>query len=394
MCRQAWAGRIVRPEKIRCTMKIVAAFDSYKDSLSAPDACAAVSRGITRLSPSHQVISCPLSDGGEGFVKALTTASGGTIHHLLVTGPLLAPVLAIMGMLPDNCTVLIEAAQACGLELLPASQRSPCTTTTIGVGEMIRHAIAISAKRLIIGLGGSATCDAGLGMLSTLGWRFLGSDGQMLSPIGASLHEVVEIIPGPPIPAGIEIIAACDVSNPLFGRHGAAYTYAPQKGASTEEVAQLDAGLRHFASCCEKQLGIDGAECAGAGAAGGLGYALQTLLGASFQSGASIAITYSRLVEYLCGADLCFTGEGRTDQQTVAGKLPAAVSQVCASLGIPCVCLSGALGDGWEQLYHTGATSILSITQRPASIHDAIANTDVALSDTAEALVRLFAAHR
>jgi glycerate kinase len=365
-------------------MKIVLAFDSYKGSLSAPAACAAAAAGVARAGATS--VSLPLSDGGEGFVDALTAAGGGWRQEVTVTGPHFHPVPAEIGWLGD--TAVIESAQACGLGLLPPEARHPGRTTTLGVGELLRAAADGGARQIVVGLGGTGTNDGGLGLLQALGWRFEDAHGDALPPVGEALGRVARIVPGTPVP--VPVTAACDVRNPLFGPMGAAYVFAPQKGATPDEAAALDAGLRHFAVVCADVLGRDASGAPGAGAAGGLGFALLAFLGATFQPGAALAIALARLDDHLRDADLCLTGEGQTDAQTAFGKLPAAVAARCRAAGVPCVCLSGALGDGWRALYDHGMTAILSITQRPEPLADALAHAADALADTAEAVARCF----
>lgn len=367
-------------------MKIVLAFDAFKGCLSAVEACAAAATGIRHSLPDATVIACPLSDGGEGFADAL---AGGTGHgeQVTVTGPLDTPVEATLAWLPDG-TAVVEAAQACGLTLVPPADRSPLHTTTTGVGELIRTAIARGARRILVGLGGSATNDAGMGMLAALDWQFLDAAGHPVPLTGAGLGQVAQILPGQPI-TGIEIIAACDVTNPLDGPQGAAAVYAPQKGASTDDVATLDQGLAHYAAVWRATFGKDWAQHAGAGAAGGLGFALLAGLGASMRAGAEIVIEAVQLREQLVGAALCLTGEGRTDAQTIHGKLPAAVASCCREAGIPCVCLSGALGAGWRDLYAQGMTAVWSISHGPQTLEAAINECATALADAAEGVARL-----
>jgi len=378
--------------------KIVLAFDSFKGSLTAPQACQAAAEGVARLSPAPEVMLCPLSDGGEGFAEALRLAAGGQMHALRVTGPLGKPTRAELVWL-TGATAVVESAQACGLHLVPPRRRSPWQTTSYGVGEMLAAAVLpreaetpyapkTPLRRIVVGLGGSATNDGGMGLLAALGWQFLDADDNALPPIGASLARVQRIVPGHRL-SGIEIVAACDVTNPLYGPHGAAHTFAPQKGAVPAEVIALDEGMRHYAAVCADFLGTDYADRPGAGAAGGLGFALLAFFGATFQPGAQLAIALSGLSSHLRGADLCLTGEGQTDFQTAYGKLPAAVAACCVQAAVPCVCLSGALGRDWHTLYQQGFTAILSIAQRPTTLREAIRHAPAALADTAEAVARL-----
>ncbi len=374
-------------------MKIVLAFDSFKGALSAPEVCAAASAGLARLSPAPEVVACPLSDGGEGFADALRVAGGGQALPFQVTGPLFETVRAEVIFFEHHRRALIESARACGLGLVPPDRRSPLRTTSYGVGEMLRAAYAVGARELVVGLGGSSTNDAGLGLLAALGWRFLDAGGQEVPPVGASLGLVTRIEPGETLPDA-EITVACDVCNPLYGPEGAARVYAPQKGASPEDVAALDAGLAHFAAVCAETLGHDDAAKPGAGAAGGLGFAFLACLHAHFQPGAEVAIETARLADHLRGADLCVTGEGQTDYQTAYGKLPAAVAACCRRAGVPCVCLSGALGERWREAYAAGFTAMLSTSQRPQTLENAMADTAATLADAAEAVGRLAATLR
>lgn len=368
-------------------MKIVLAFDSFKGSMTANEACRAAASGLARLASPPTVIYCPLSDGGEGFAETIRLATNGDIRTLEVTGPLFQPVRAAIVLLDDGATAVVESAQACGLTLVPSDQRAPGTTTTRGVGEMIAAAVRAGATEIIIGLGGSSTNDAGMGLLAALGWRFLDAAGHDLPPVGDSLGQVDSIIPATPPP--VRIVAACDVTNPLYGPRGAACTFAAQKGASPAEVQMLDAGLRHFATVCAEHLGVDYSQHPGVGAAGGLGFALLAFLGAEFQNGAELAMRLTGLARHLHGADLCLTGEGQTDYQTGYGKLPASVAACCTAAGVPCVCLSGTLGEGWHDLYRSGFRAILSISPGPQSLDTALATAEPALADAAEAIGRL-----
>jgi len=368
--------------------RIVLAFDSYKGSLTAPAVCAAAATGLTRLG-AIEAVALPLSDGGEGFADALCIAGGGQRESLSVTGPLFDAVPAELVLLHNGTVAVVESAQACGLGLVPVARRSPLHTTTQGVGELLLAAHARGAREVVVGLGGSSTNDGGLGLLQALGWRFLDAHGQALPPVGDALQRVAQIKPGQTL-AGMRIVAACDVCNPLYGPEGAARVFAPQKGADASAVDMLDAGLWHFATVCAAFLGKDYADCPGAGAAGGLGFALLAFLHAEFRPGAELAIEHARLDAHLHGAALCMTGEGQTDAQTAYGKLPAAVAARCSAAGVPCVCLSGALGAGWRTLYDQDLTAIFSISPRPQSLEAALAGSAAAVADTAEAIGRLF----
>lgn len=369
-------------------MKVVLAFDSWKGSLSAPEACAAAAAGLARLQPPPHCVLCPLSDGGEGFVDTVACAAGGEVRRYRVTGPLGTPVDAGVVFLDGGKRAVVESAQACGLHLVSEGQRHPGRLSTVGVGELIRYAAQAGAQEIVIGLGGSATNDGGIGLLTALGWQFLDASGRAVKPCGDALADVTRVLP-PPAPFSTTIVAACDVTNPLYGPTGAAAIYAPQKGASPGDVRQLDAGLRHYAAACARALGRDRSGEPGCGSAGGLGFALLAVLGARFRSGAELAIELTGLAAHLRGACLCLTGEGRTDAQTASGKLPAAVARQCREAGVPCVCLSGALGDGVGALHALGMTAALSVMQRPSTLGEAMAGARAALADTAEAVGRI-----
>lgn len=374
-------------------MKIVLAFDSWKGSLSAPEVCDAATAGLNRLNPLPEIVSCPMSDGGEGFLETIAQAAGGEVRSYRVAGPLGEPINADILFLKNGKQAVIESALVCGLHLVPSSLRNPGRIKTIGLGELIRHAVSAGAEEIVLGLGGSGSNDAGIGLLSALGWHFLDSKGWVVDPCGNELERVVYIeTPKQPLP--VTVTAACDVTNPLFGTTGAAFVYSPQKGASPDDVARLDKGLRHFAGVCSTALGNDFSLQPGAGAAGGLGFALLAFLKANFRPGADLAIELTGLRKHLHGADLCFTGEGRTDEQTASGKLPAAVGLCCREQNIPCVCLSGSLGQGAESVYGCGITSVLSVIQKPGTLEEVISESRKAVADTAEAVARLFfAAH-
>lgn len=369
-------------------MKIVLAFDSWKGSLSAVEACSAAATGLRRLVPVPYIVACPLSDGGEGFLDTIAIATGGVPRHYQVTGPMGTPVSAAILFLQDGEIAIIEAASVCGLHLVPAGFRDPGKIKTTGLGELVNLAAANGAREIILGLGGSASNDAGIGLLTALGWRFVDAKGRLVDPCGDSLVHVSTIVaPSRRFPA--TLTAACDVRNPLFGPAGAAVVYAPQKGASPADVIALDAGLRKFAATSAIALGEDFSGRVGAGAAGGLGFALMAFLKARFRPGAELAIELSGLREHVIDADLCITGEGQTDRQTASGKLPAAVGILCREYGVPCVCLSGSLGNGAGAVHESGITSVLSVIQTPGTLEDAVLATPRTLADTAEAIGRL-----
>jgi glycerate kinase len=292
-----------------------------------------------------------------------------------------------LAFLDGGRVAVVESAQACGLHLVPPSERRPGRTTTRGVGELIRCAVEAGAREIVVGLGGSATNDGGLGLLEALGWQSRDGSGKAVTPCGDNLERVETIVPGTVPP--VSIVAACDVNNPLSGPRGAARVFAPQKGATPGDVARLDRGLIHFAKVAALALGRDVSAAPGTGAAGGMGFALQAFLGARFRPGADLAIELSGLRGHLAGADLCFTGEGRTDGQTAHGKLPSAVAACCREAGVPCVCLSGALADGWRDAYAAGFAGIFAAVSRPVDLATALREAPAAIADRVESIVRL-----
>lgn len=297
-------------------MRVLCCPDSFKESISSIDAARAMARGVRAAG--HEADVCPIADGGEGTVEALVAATGGALRTTRVTGPMGEPVDAPWGLLPGG-TAVIELAAAAGLALVPLDRRDPTKTTTFGVGELIGAALDAGAKRIILGIGGSATTDGGCGAAQALGVRFGGTSGAMC---GGMLCDITSIDTGG-LDArlkSVEVTVACDVTNPLTGLRGAAHVYGPQKGATAKQVEQLDAGLAHLASLC----GVD-ATLAGAGAAGGFGYGAVAMLGATLRRGIELVLDAVRFEERVAVCDLVLTGEGKLDAQTAQGKTIAGV---------------------------------------------------------------------
>jgi glycerate kinase len=323
-------------------MRIVVAPDKFKDCLPAAQVCEAIARGLGDV-PAAEVVRVPLADGGEGTVDALVAATGGRFQTRRVTGPLPEmKVDARFGILGDGQTAVIEMSAASGLHLLTPVDRNPMHTTTFGTGELIRHAAALGCKRIILGIGGSATCDGGIGCCQACGLPVLLEGGEPTSdtePLcGRDLEKVVLIKTHRGGVEGVEIIVACDVTNPLYGPNGAARVFGPQKGASPEEIEQLDAWLRRLAIRCSA---TEAAETPGAGAAGGLGFAMLAFFNATLRPGAQIVMDAVQLRQKLRTADLCITGEGRVDVSTSSGKTVSGVARLCAEMGIPCDVICG-----------------------------------------------------
>lgn len=325
-------------------MKIILAPDSFKESLSAIEAAAAMGRGVRAAFPYAQIDPCPIADGGEGTVDALHAAMGGELRHSRVTGPLGEPVIAKWALVGDGKVAVIEMAEASGLHLVPRDRRDPTRTTTYGAGELIREAIETGAKRIILGIGGSATTDGGCGAAQALGAVFEGH-----TPPGKPLTggDLLSLTTCRPAPLGVTIDVACDVTNPLTGPDGAAAVYGPQKGATSEQVAQLDRGLAHLRDL----LSVD--EMPGGGAAGGLGYGAVTMLGATLRRGVELVLEAVGFERRSADCDLCLTGEGRLDGQSLSGKAVLGVARAAAVNDTPTVALVGSLGaDAHRTLEH------------------------------------------
>lgn len=352
--------------------KIVIASDSFKGSLTSLEVAQATEEGIRKVYPNCDVVKVPIADGGEGTVDALIGFTGGTRVVCTVHNPLMEPIEATYGILGDDTTAVIEMAAASGLPLLEPAQRNPLYTTTYGTGELIKDAIARGCSRLIIGIGGSATNDGGMGMLAALGFVFRDANGEELNPVGASLSQVATIDATHAVPLqDIQISVASDVTNPFFGPNGVAHVFARQKGADDAMIEKLDAGMAHFAQLVLQLKGIDLNTIAGAGAAGGLGGALVAFLNASMIPGIQLILETIRFSELIKEADLIITGEGRIDWQTCMGKAPMGVLNVAKEQQIPVIALGGSVQDE-EQLMEAGFLSVMPLLPAPVSLQQAM----------------------
>jgi glycerate kinase len=356
-------------------MKIVIAPDSFKESLSALEVAQAIRDGFSAIYPSADYVVLPVADGGEGTVEALVDATGGLKVRRQVTGPLGRPVEAFYGVTGDGATAVIEMAAAAGLMLVAPADRDPLATTTYGVGELMRAALDEGARRFILGIGGSATNDGGAGMMQALGVRLRDAQGRDLPPGGGALDRLaaIDMAGLDPRLARAVIEVACDVDNPLVGPKGASAVFGPQKGATPQIVARLDANLAHFAEVMRATLGVDTAHMPGAGAAGGLGAGLHAFLGARLSPGVEIVMKAVRMDDVVADADLVITGEGRIDGQTVHGKTPIGVAAVARRHGKPVIAIAGALGPGHEAVLDQGVNVVFSIMSRPCSVAEALA---------------------
>lgn len=372
-------------------MKIVIAPQSFKGSVSALVAAKAIERGVLAAAPEAETVIMPVADGGDGTLDALVDSTGGQVFHSNVTGPLGQPVLAAWGVMGDGLTAVVEMARASGLALVPPRQRDPRTTTTHGTGQIIMEALERGFTRIIVGLGGSATNDGGAGMASALGVQFLDAEGRPLPLGGAALARLARIDSTniEPRLGGASIVGATDVTNPLCGPDGASAVYGPQKGASPEVVVQLDTALENFARVVRRDVGQDASERPGAGAAGGLGAGLMAFAGAELRSGIDMVCEVLGFDDYLEGADLVLTGEGRADHSTIFNKAPVGVARRALARGVPTVLLAGSLGPGHEELYQHGIGGIVCIADRPMSFQQSLHRTEELLEEAAQRTVRL-----
>lgn len=374
-------------------MKVVVAIDSLKGSLTSLEAGEAIKQGILCANSQIEVVVKPLADGGEGTTEALVNGMGGEFVTLDVTGPIGNKVQATYGILPDRRTVVMEIAQACGLPLVPTEKRNPLYTTTYGVGEIIKACIQKGYRKFIVGIGGSATNDAGIGMLQALGYRFLDDKNKEVTLGGQALEKIRTIDDTYKIQEleTCEFKIACDVNNPLYGSNGAAAIYAPQKGATPEIVVQLDHGLINFAQVVHSYTEKDFSEVEGAGAAGGLGFALIAFLKGQLKSGVELVLQETKLEDSIREADLVVTGEGRLDNQTAMGKAPIGVAKLAKEYNLPVIGIAGGLAKEVEQCNEEGIDAYFSIINRPISLDDAMKyeNARENMMKTTEQLFRL-----
>jgi glycerate 2-kinase len=346
-------------------VKIVVAPNSFKGSLSASQAAAAIARGVRQARPDAEIVEIPVADGGEGTVEALVSARTGTYRSVEVEGPLGDPVAAPYGLVEGGRTGVVELASASGLTLIPTENRDPRRASTYGFGQLLDAVRRDGVDSIIAGIGGSATNDGGAGMAQALGYRLLDKNGRDLPRGGAALARLERIDASGFDPAwrSISVMVASDVTNPLTGPQGASYVYGPQKGADEEAVRELDQALARLGEVIERDLGKHVADVPGAGAAGGAGAGLVAFLGARLVPGAPLVVEASGFDQALPGTSLVITGEGRVDSQTAYGKAPGEVAKRAHAAGIPVLLLAGAKGPGWESLSSMGVTSIVTLAE-------------------------------
>ena len=369
-------------------MKLLFASDSFKGSLSSKQIHLLLEQAASEVFPDAESRGILMADGGEGTVPALVEQLGGEIRTVTVHGPLFQPVDASYGILSQESAV-IEMASASGLPLVPSEKRNPMKTTTLGTGELIADALSQGIRKIIIAIGGSATNDGGMGMLTALGVRFYEQDGTLLRGCGADLEKVASIdVSGlHPGLANAETTVLCDVNNPLLGPEGATFTFSAQKGAQYAMQERLEAGMAHYADLVEKVTGVSAKALPGAGAAGGLGFALMSFLGAKLEPGIETVLDLVGFDKMLQDTDLVVTGEGRMDWQSAFGKVPAGVAGRCQKAGVPVVAIVGGLLPGYEKIYEIGLESVVTTVNGVMELEEAFAKSESLYLDAA---IRLF----
>ena len=373
--------------------KVVIAMDSLKGSMTSLEAGTVIQEAIHMVQKETEVVVKPLADGGEGTTEALIEGLHGERIEKIVTGPLKEPVMAVYGWIEESKTAIMEMASAAGIVLLKEEERNPWEATTYGVGELIKDAVLRGAKKIILGIGGSATNDGGIGMLQALGYEFLNQEGNPVGE-GAKVLSEIQTIEKKKDAISLEhcqIEVACDVNNPLCGKNGATYIFGPQKGVKIEERETIDRAMSHFADVTETFLGVDQREIKGAGAAGGLGFALVAYLQATLRSGIDLVLEAVNLEEVLQGADLVVTGEGRLDYQTAMGKAPIGVAKLAKKHGIKVIAFAGSVTKDARICNEKGIDAYFPIIRGITTLEEATKkeNAKENLKATAEQVFRL-----
>ncbi|WP_318441985.1 glycerate kinase [Photobacterium leiognathi] len=374
-------------------MKIIIAPDSYKESLTAMEVATAIENGFRQVIPNAEYIKLPMADGGEGTVQSLVDASNGTIIEHSVTGPLGEQVNGFFGLMGDDKTAIIEMAAASGLHLVSLELRNPMLTTSFGTGELILAALDKGVEHIIVGIGGSATNDGGIGMAQALGVRFLDENNKQISYGGGALDRLhrIDISNIDPRLVSVKLEVACDVDNPLCGEKGASQVFGPQKGATPEMVTQLDNNLAHYAEIIKRDLGKDVKDMAGAGAAGGMGAALLGLFNAQLRPGIEIVMDAVNLADALKDADLVITGEGRIDSQTIHGKTPIGVARAAKRFNKPVIGIAGSLSYDCNVVHEHGIDAVFSVVPRSVSLAEALAEAAINVELTARNVAAIYA---
>lgn len=370
---------------------IVLAPDSFKESMTAKEVCEAMERGIRKANSQIRCIHVPMADGGEGTMQSLVDATGGRVYSKEVVGPLGNNVVAEYGILGNGEIGVIEMASASEIHLVDSEKRNPLITTTFGTGQLIKACLDKGVKKLLIGIGGSATNDGGAGFIQALGGRLLDENGDDLSYGGGALAKLhtIDLSNLDERLKYVSVEVACDVNNPLCGKEGASYVFGPQKGATREMIEILDQNLSHYAEVIKEQLGKDVISKAGAGAAGGLGAGLMAFLDVKLKSGIEMVIEYANLEEKVRDADMVWTGEGSIDFQTQYGKTPLGVAMIAKKYNKPVIALAGRVGNDIDVLYDKGIDAIFGIMRGVTSIEEALVKGPENVEKTSENIIRL-----
>jgi len=375
-------------------MKVTIATDSFKGSLDSVSAGKALSEGIKKVYPDAEITVRPVADGGEGTVDTLVTGTGGAFEDVTVTGPLGESIMARYGIIEGN-TAVVEMSAAAGITLVPDELRNPLNTTTYGVGEIIKHALDKGCRSFIVGIGGSVTNDGGVGMLSALGFEFLGEDGNII-PFGAKGLEFLSEIRTDNADKRLsecEFNIACDVTNPLVGENGCSRIYGPQKGADEDMIVKMDAWLDRYADIAKSVNPDSDKNYPGTGAAGGMGFAFMTFLGGKLKNGIRLILEKTHLEDYVKDADIVITGEGRLDSQTVMGKVPVGVAETAKKYGKPVIAFSGCVTKDAGICNEHGIDAFFPILRGVVTLEEAMKpdNAYANMRDTAEQVFRLYA---
>ena len=370
---------------------IVLAPDSFKESMTAKEVCEAMERGIRKANSQIRCIHVPMADGGEGTMQSLVDATGGRVYSKEVVGPLGNNVVAEYGILGNGEIGVIEMASASGIHLVDSEKRNPLITTTFGTGQLIKACLDKGVKKLLIGIGGSATNDGGAGFIQALGGRLLDENGDDLSYGGGALAKLhtIDLSNLDERLKYVSVEVACDVNNPLCGKEGASYVFGPQKGATREMIEILDQNLSHYAEVIKEKLGKDVISKAGAGAAGGLGAGLMAFLDVKLKSGIEMVIEYANLEEKVRDADMVWTGEGSIDFQTQYGKTPLGVTMIAKKYNKSVIALAGRVGNDIDVLYDKGIDAIFGIMRGVTSIEEALVKGPENVEKTSENIIRL-----
>lgn len=374
-------------------MKVLIATDSFKGSLKSLEAADIIEKGIRRVYSAAQVEKIAIADGGEGTVEAMVESLQGEYRYAEVSDPIGNKVRARYGIVNGD-TAIIEMAEASGLYLVPKDKRNPLTTSTYGTGELIRDALSRGCRKIILGIGGSATNDGGMGMAAALGVKFLDQDGNHLAMGGGFLDRLQKIdISGIiSLVDETEFVVACDVNNPLCGERGASRVFGPQKGASPQMVDMLDKNLRHYADIINKNLSIDVFDTPGAGAAGGLGAGLMVFCKAKLMKGMDIVLNTINIDDRIKEADIVITGEGRLDEQTAYGKVPVGIGLRAKKYGKLVFAIAGSIAAGAELVYQHGIDSAMSAIAAPMTLDEAISDSPRLIEEASERLFRIIRA--